>query len=30
VYTDYAGRQVRLTDERRAHLLAHPEMAVLE
>lgn len=30
VFTDYAGRAVRLTDERRAHLLQHPEMAELE
>lgn len=30
VFTDYAGRSIRLTDERRAHLLGHPEMAGLE
>jgi len=30
VYTDYNGRKVRLTDERRAHLLTHPEMVLLE
>lgn len=30
LFTDYAGRAVRLTDERRAHLLQHPEMADLE
>lgn len=29
-FTDYAGRTVRLTDERRAHLLSHPEMVLLE
>jgi hypothetical protein len=28
--TDFAGRPVRLTDERRAHLLSHPEMVALE
>lgn len=27
---DYQGRQIRLTDERRAHILEHPEMARLE
>lgn len=30
VFTDYAGRAVRLTEERRGHLLTHPEMATLE
>lgn len=30
VLTDYAGRTVRLTAERRAHLLEHPEMSELE
>ena len=30
LFTDYAGRAVRLTDERRAHLLSHPEMVQLE
>lgn len=30
LFTDYAGRTVRLTDERRRHLLSHPEMAALE
>ena len=30
LFTDYAGRNVRLTDERRAHLLSHPEMVILE
>lgn len=29
-FLDYAGRTVRLTDERRAHLLSHPEMVGLE
>lgn len=29
-FTDYAGRTVRLTDERRGHLLSHPEMVALE
>ena len=28
--TDYAGLDVRLTDERRAHILDHPEMADME
>lgn len=27
---DYQGRAVRLTDERLAHILEHPEMAALE
>ncbi len=27
---DYQGRNVRLTDERLAHILEHPEMAGLE
>jgi hypothetical protein len=27
VVTDYAGRRVRLTDERRRHILDRPEMA---
>jgi len=27
---DFLGRAVRLTDERRAHILEHPEMAGLE
>lgn len=30
VFDDYAGRKVRLTEERRRHLLSHPEMASLE
>jgi hypothetical protein len=29
-YTDYEGRRVRLTDERLAHILEHPEMAGME
>ncbi|MCT7979976.1 DUF4258 domain-containing protein [Laspinema olomoucense] len=28
--TDYQGREVRLTDERLAHILLHPEMANME
>ena len=28
--TDFQGRAVRLTDERLAHILEHPEMADLE
>jgi hypothetical protein len=28
--TDYAGRPVRLTDERLQHILEHPEMAGME
>ena len=27
VYRDCFGREVRLTDERKAHILEHPEMA---
>lgn len=27
---DYQGTAIRLTDERRAHILAHPEMATME
>jgi hypothetical protein len=27
---DYQGREVRLTDEHRGHILEHPEMANLE
>jgi hypothetical protein len=27
---DFLGRAVRLTDERRAHILEHPEMVGLE
>ena len=30
VITDYQGRAVRLTDERLAHILDHPEMTALE
>lgn len=30
LFTDYAGRAVRLTDERRRHLLSHPEMVAIE
>ena len=30
VAMDYAGRRVRLTDERLAHILEHPEMGGLE
>lgn len=30
LFRDYAGRTVRLTDERRRHLLSHPEIAGLE
>jgi hypothetical protein len=30
VLTDYTGRQIRLTDERVAHVLEHPEMVGLE
>jgi hypothetical protein len=30
VYRDYRGRSVRLTFERRAHILEHPEMESLE
>lgn len=30
VLRDYQGRAVRLTDERLAHILEHPEMAALE
>lgn len=26
VFTDYQGRAIRLTDERRTHILEHPEM----
>ena len=29
-FSDYSGRTVRLTDERRGHLLSHPEMVGLE
>ena len=30
ILTDYQGRQIRLTDERRQHILTHPEMAAME
>lgn len=30
ILTDYEGRAVRLTDERLAHILEHPEMVGLE
>lgn len=30
IFTDYQGRQIRLTDERRQHILAHPEMVAME
>lgn len=30
ILKDYQGRAVRLTDERLAHILAHPEMMALE
>ena len=30
VLRDYRGRPVRLTDERLAHILEHPELAALE
>ena len=30
ILVDYLGRPVRLTDERRRHILAHAEMAALE
>ncbi|WP_073069267.1 hypothetical protein [Phormidesmis priestleyi] len=29
-FTDFQGRQIRLTDERRQHILEHPEMTALE
>ena len=29
-YADYEGQRVRLTDERLAHILDHPEMAGME
>lgn len=29
-YVDYGGQRVRLTDERLAHILEHPEMAGME
>jgi hypothetical protein len=27
VFTDYLGKKARLTDERMAHIIEHPEMA---
>jgi len=30
ILTDYEGRAVRLTDERLAHILEHPEMVGME
>lgn len=30
ILTDYQGRQIRLTAERLAHILEHPEMATME
>jgi hypothetical protein len=30
ILTDYEGRAVRLTDERLAHILEHPEMAGMQ
>ncbi len=30
IFRDYEGRAIRLTDERLAHILEHPEMAELE
>ena len=30
VLVDYQGKNVRLTDERLAHILGHPEMADME
>ncbi|MDX2098893.1 MAG: DUF4258 domain-containing protein [Leptolyngbyaceae cyanobacterium bins.59] len=30
LFTDYQGRKIRLTDERKQHILAHPEMAEME
>ena len=30
VFRDYCGVAVRLTDERKSHILEHPEMADLE
>jgi hypothetical protein len=29
IFTDYVGRKVRLTHEREAHILDHPEMVEL-
>jgi hypothetical protein len=30
VFTDYQGCKIRLTDERKQHILDHPEMAEME
>ena len=30
VYTDYEGRRIRLSEERLAHILEHPEMLGME
>ena len=30
VYVDYQGKRIRLTDERLAHILEHPEMRDME
>ena len=30
ILVDYQGRQIRLTDERKQHILGHPEMAKME
>jgi len=30
ILTDYVGKAVRLTDERLAHILEHPEMVAME
>jgi hypothetical protein len=30
ILTDYQGRMVRLTDERLAHILEHPEMCAMK
>ena len=30
IFTDYEGRAIRLTNERLAHMLEHPEMAGME
>lgn len=30
IFVDYRGQKIRLTDERRQHILAHPEMVEME
>lgn len=30
VYVDYQGKRIRLTEERLAHILEHPEMREME